>query len=437
MPLNLWSSMLLLSICSITNSFVSPNIRSKYFLKTKFDINGVFSKFNAPSSAIDPDPRRSVLLILLKPGCPHSRKFERRIKELVTNIQSQSFKGRFELKFYECPPDATCATIFNAKSYPEIRFYSVRESPRRFFIRYNITKKFTILKLLKWIHRRRELSSGRNDIFHFDKEDSDDGVRQLDTGEDQKMKNSMSKQLKRMKKMMGKLGYFYGELNQFTDFNFWKKIYKQVVEKKKELLIFCRDSFTKSEYYVFRKILSLYPKMRVMEIRKCSQFRNLENSKKLISKTKAFIRNVFGTKTKSWSEELGLFMKKKFEKIFKNFSGKDSRMYLINFEQFYMTSFRNKHFMKVSKFRKIFKGKRRPNLVYLTSSIMKLIMQHSQPAMFLFLNESTSSSERSSIVRSFRELSKSLRYDKNLLFIPIGGKKLFLAHFLYKIELLI
>ena len=431
MPLNIWTCLLIFSISNLSSAFISPRIRSKYVIKSKFDVNGVFSKFNMTESSIDPDPRRSVLLVLLKPGCPHSRKFERRINELVNNLETQSFKSRFEFRIYECPPDQTCAKIFNAKSYPEIRFYSVRESPRKYFLRFSVKKDVTVAKILKWANRRRELSTGNNDIFHFDGDMVKDKGKHLDKG-DGKMENMMKKQLREMKKRMRRYGYYYGELTQFINLEFWKRIYKRVVEQNKELLIFCRDAFSKKEYYNFRKILSLYPNMRVFEIRKCSKYITSKNSQEFIKKTKSFISHVFGTDTKSWSRELGSFMKNKFNKIFSNLSSKNSKMFLVNFEQLYLTSFKNTNMTNVKQFRRIFKGRRRPNIVYLTSNVMKNIMYHSQPVIFLFLNSTESMKERRSIMRSFKKLSKIVRYDKNLLFVPIGGKNNFLAGFYKK-----
>jgi hypothetical protein len=85
----------------------------------------------------------------------------------------------------------------------------------------------------------------------------------------------------------------------------------------------------------------------------------------------------------------------------------------------------------VKRFRRIFKGKRRPDLVYLTSNVMKKIMHSSQPVVFLFLNQNDSAKEKKSTLRSFKKLAQIVRYDKNLLFIPIGGKKIFWRIFIF------
>ena len=417
----------LLCISSTISTFAQFD--KKYLLKTKFDINGVFYKFNSNANFADPDPRPSLILILLRENCNYSIRFKRKIRELINNLENVSLSSKFELKIYTCPLDDTCAKIFNSKAYPEVRFYSVKESPRKYFIRYKSKGPIMITPLLKWMNRLKEVSDGKNDMLRLDWESIQKSKNKLDDGVNKGVKvmgdvknKENNRMIKKLEKRMRKIGYYYGMLNDFSDLNQWKKLYKRVVSNKRELIIFCRDLLSQKEYFIYRKIVSLYPNVKTLELRKCKQFRESENNE-MSKNILKMISDVFTTKTRTWTPKSGKFMLKTFKKIFNNIiSGKKQNLYFINFEHYYFNKFTKKNLENLKRFRKVFKAKSRPLLLNLTSSVMKKIMHNSYQALFLFLSGKESDKERKSMIRSFKEVSKTVRYDKNMYFIVVGGK---------------
>lgn len=405
----------------------TAQVQSRHFIKSKFEINAIFSNFNAPPGAANPDPRRPLVLVLLKPGCQFSRRFKRQLGELASDFEHAMYSSRLELKVFECPADDTCAKVFNAKFYPEIRFYSARLRPRRFFLRFPVKGPIRLDRLLSWLLRRSWLANGASDMLAFDGASPAPGPSkaQLDAGQadaaSKPPKPQANPKALKLKKQMAKMGYFYGSLGQMDGFGFWERVYKRMISRGKELLIFCRDALSKKEYFVFRKITALYPSVRVVELRRCLQWRASADHANATERTSKFIAEVFGTETKSWPPELGRFMLRTFSRVWSHLAGGNNRVHLVNFEHFYSTSFGKKSMASVSRFRRQFKARRRPNVHYLTSSLMRKIMHNGHSAMLLFLNPAQSQSERASLLRSFRELSRLVRFDKSYLFVVVGG----------------
>ena len=401
----------------------ATDFHRKYHLRSKFDINALFTKFNGPADFPNPDPRPPLVLILLKAGCVYSKRFQRKLVELFNNFDKVALSSRFELKVFDCPEDETCAKIFNARSYPEIRFYSMKDSPRKFFIRYRIRGKILIKNVLTWMMKHRNLADGRMDLHAIEsKRRLDDGSKDPKHVQSEVQKEH-SKVLRQVQGQLKKAGYFFAHLSSFAKLDFWKHMYQNIISKKKQLIVFCRDSLDEREYFNFRKIVALYPNVRTFEIQKCAPFLADPRKEQVFTEVTKLTHQMFSAQTKTWSPDLAAFMLKTFTKVLANlWSGGNPKIHFINLEHFYYMTFKKNTLQNVNRFRSRFKAKSRPLVMHLTSSVLRRIMHKSHPAVFLFLGGTELARERRSMIRSFKETSKLVRFDKNMFFVIIGGR---------------
>jgi hypothetical protein len=294
---------------------------------------------------------------------------------------------------------------------------------------------------MKWMNRHRSIADGRMDLLRFEQQTPEkENPEKMKTDEglesNQKKVKTTSQQNDHRKviadltRQMSRLGYYFAHMADLTSLEFWKHVYKNIIFKKKQLALFCRDGLTSSEYFNFRKIIALYPSVRVVEIRNCAHFNGSSKKEKTVEAITKLLNEMFSVDTQTWSPELARFMLTSYTKILQNmWSGENQKVHLMNFEHVYRTSFSKKQLGSVQRFRSKFKAKSRPVVMNLTPSILRRIMHKSHPAVFLFLDGNELPKERRAMIRSFRQTSKMVRFDKNMYFVIIGGNKFFYTSF--------
>ena len=403
--------MLLLWSLHSTMTSESQRLQKKFFLGSKFDISPMFSAVPGINPLIMPP----LVLILLKPLCGHSQKFKRGIGEL---LQIMDKRGDIELKIFECPLDGTCPKIFQTKAYPEVRFYSFRSSPKRFFVRMKSRSALTSLKVAKWVSKRQVLQNAANDIMRFDL--SAKTGKQVKTKSDEKTLQSKEKSL--LRKMRG-VGFYHFSPSDLAEMNFWRTVAVRIVSGQKQMVVFCRDRIKGLNYLIIRKITALYPSLRMVELRHCRKAKR--DFSQLTAKIQTFTEQLWVANEQIWGTELIRFLKKTLPQILEMISGQSKfTLRLLDFVNSYSIGFTEKETGSITKFRARFKIKKRSPIFQLNQGLMNRIMSQDESAMILFLSPQSDQNvkQQKSIIRDFKRTSKAIRYDKKKFFTIVGGK---------------